>query len=93
MWLNASSFTSAAIPCSTHCHGSFESDPQHYYMFPGLSAHSARSEAAFDLPEGSSSRNLKMTNAGSYSTLRQLESGLYSCMALPSASVFLPRSF
>ena len=31
--------------------------------------------------------------AGSYSTLRQLESGLYSCMALPSACVFLPRSF
>jgi hypothetical protein len=31
--------------------------------------------------------------AGPYPTLLQLESGLYSCMALPSASVFLPRSF
>ena len=32
-------------------------------------------------------------SAGSSSALRQLESGLYSCMALPSASVFLPMSF
>jgi Arc/MetJ-type ribon-helix-helix transcriptional regulator len=38
-------------------------------MFSGLSAHSVRSGAAFDLPEASFSPNLKMTNLGSNSPM------------------------
>ena len=47
-----------------HCHGPFESYPQHYYMLPGLLAQSA-------LPELHSTRpnaffpTVKMTNSGS----------------------------
>jgi hypothetical protein len=48
----------------SNCRGPFESYPQHYYMFPALSAHSARSGAAFDLPEVVFSPTLKMRTHG-----------------------------